>query len=95
MKFLLESLTDLDEQFKRFGGSGLNVFRGDPVDIFTTLQKELGINKICFEQDCEPIWNERDQRIERMCADLGITMVEKVSHTLWNPMEVIQVNGGV
>ena len=94
MKFLLESLADLNEQFKQLGGPGLLLFRGDPVTIFRKLWQELCINKICYEQDCEPIWNERDEGVEMLCRELGIQVVEKISHTLWNPKEVIKTNGG-
>jgi cryptochrome len=94
MKFLLESLEDLDEQFKKFGGPGLLFFRGDSVQIFRRLWHELGINKICFEEDCEPIWNERDERVEALCNELGIELVKKISHTLWHPKDVIRANGG-
>ena len=94
MKFLLESLTDLNEQFKQLGGPGLLLFRGDPVTIFRKLWQELCINKICYEQDCEHIWNERDEGVEMLCRELGIQVVEKISHTLWNPKEVIKTNGG-
>lgn len=94
MKFLLESLADLDEQFKKLGGHGLLLLRGDPVKIFRKMWQELGITKICFEYDCEPIWNERDDSVKIMCREHGIEVVEKVSHTLWNPIDVIRTNGG-
>jgi cryptochrome len=94
MKFLLESLADLNDQFKKHGGHGLWIFRGDPVEIFRKLWQELGINKICFEQDCEPIWHERDKKVKILCEELEIDVVEKVSHTLWNPIDVIKTNGG-
>ena len=94
MKFLLESLADLNEQFKQLGGPGLLLFRGDPVTILRKLWQELCINKICYEQDCEHIWNERDEGVEMLCRELGIQVVEKISHTLWNPKEVIKTNGG-
>lgn len=93
MKFLLESLEDLDEQFKNFGGR-LLIFRGDSVEIFRKLWQEIGINKICFEEDCEPIWHERDGRVENLCRELGIEVVKRISHTLWNPKDVIRTNGG-
>jgi cryptochrome len=95
MKFLIESLADLDEQFKEFGGPGLFIFRGDPVKIFRKMKEELGITKICYEQDCEPIWKERDERVENLCREFGIKTDEKISHTLWDPMRIIQVNGGM
>lgn len=94
MKFLIESLADLDRQFKLHGGPGLFIFRGNPVKIFRILHKALGINKICYEQDCEPIWQRRDREIVSMCRKLNIQNVEMISHTLWNPRDIIKANGG-
>lgn len=94
MKFLIESLDDLDQQLKLHGGPGLFIFRGSPTTVFKRLSEVLGINKICYEQDCEPIWNKRDKKVEAMCRELNIETVEKVSHTLWDPMDVINTNGG-
>jgi cryptochrome len=95
MKFLLESLSDLDEQLKQFGAPGLFIFKGSPTKIFRKMHEEFSINKLCFEQDCEPIWNERDEKVRELCHELQIKVYEKVSHTLYDPMQVIQVNGGM
>ncbi|CAB0002124.1 unnamed protein product [Nesidiocoris tenuis] len=94
MKFLLESLEDLDKQLKRHGGR-LHMFKGDPCSVFRRLWEDIEINKICFEQDCEPIWRERDQEVMSMCQELGIECIERVSHTLWDPKLVIKTNGGI
>lgn len=94
MKFLLECLNDLDEQFKQHGGPGLFIFRGKPAKILHNMKIKFGINKVCYEQDCEPIWHKRDLEIVSMCQKLNIQTVEKVSHTLWDPMDIIRVNGG-
>jgi cryptochrome len=71
------------------------MFRGQPVEVFEKLWLHFGINKLCFEQDCEPIFQERDTRIELFCSQTSIECVEKISHTLWNPREIIKTNGGV
>ena len=94
MKFLIDSLLDLDQQFKRHGGPGLFVFRGKPTTIFKRMHEEFGINKICYEQDCEPIWQRRDREVVQMCRELKIETVESISHTLWNPRDIIRANGG-
>ncbi len=52
------------------------------------------IARICFDQDCEPIWMERDQKVKAWCQENGIKCVESIGHTLWNPQEVIKMNGG-
>lgn len=95
MKYLIEALQDLDSKFRKLGGQ-LYIFCGlEPVMIFKRLWEEFGIRKLCFEQDCEPIWQNRDEKVSRLCRDIGVECVEKVSHTLWNPNEIIEANGGV
>lgn len=94
MKYLLESLADLDMQLKEKGGNGLMLFQGNPTYIMRTLITELDINRICYEQDCEPIWRERDENIENLCDELDVERIEKVSHTLWDPKMIIETNGG-
>lgn len=94
MKFLLESLADLDYQLRSVGGQ-LYVFQGAVTFVFRRLWEELGISSICFEQDCEPIWKDRDNAVETLCRELGIAYHEEISHTLWNPREVIETNGGI
>ncbi|KAH8280088.1 hypothetical protein KR018_007531 [Drosophila ironensis] len=97
MRFLLDSLQDIDTQLQaRTEGRGrLHVFEGDPAHIFRRLHDQVRLHKICFEQDCEPIWNQRDDNIRALCQELGIECVEKVSHTLWDPRTVINTNGGI
>ncbi|XP_065338962.1 cryptochrome-1 [Cloeon dipterum] len=94
MRFLLESLADLDRQLRSVGGR-LWLLRGDPSKIFQRLWEELALTKVCFEQDCEPIWNERDQSVRATCAERGVRCEEFVSHTLWDPKAVISANGGL
>lgn len=94
MRFLLTALADLDQQFKAQGGQ-LYFLQGKPSEIFRRLWEECAISTICYEQDCEPIWRERDSSVENLCHDIGVNCIEKISHTLWNPQAVIQANGGI
>ncbi|XP_055380996.1 cryptochrome-1 [Condylostylus longicornis] len=95
LKFLLDSLNDLDRKFQQYNGR-LTIAYGDPVYIFRQLNKYLKLNKICFEQDCEPIWKLRDDKVKDLCRnELMINYEEKISHTLWNPQKVIETNGGI
>ncbi|KAL7729669.1 hypothetical protein ACLKA6_007941 [Drosophila palustris] len=97
MRFLLDSLEDLDQQLQSEteGRGRLVICQGHPVQIFRRLSEQVRLHKICVEQDCEPIWNERDESIKKLCTELGIDYVEKVSHTLWDPRTVIETNGGI
>ncbi|XP_066948618.1 cryptochrome-1-like isoform X4 [Macrobrachium rosenbergii] len=93
IRFLTEALGDLDNYFRK-QGSQLHVFKGDPVEIFRMLHKSCGISRLTFEQDCEAIWNKRDDAVRHLCEELGIDLVECTSHTLWNPFDIIKANGG-
>ncbi|KAK4299626.1 hypothetical protein Pmani_028111 [Petrolisthes manimaculis] len=92
-QFLYESLCDLDSELKAVG-SQLFIFNGVPAEIFTTLHREAGVTHLSFEQDCEAIWNQRDDDVRRTCLELGMEVIEKISHTLWDPFDIIDANGG-
>ncbi|KAJ2939748.1 hypothetical protein O0L34_g17939 [Tuta absoluta] len=94
MRYLLEALNDLDQQFRNHGGR-LIMLKGKPDVVFRRLWEEFGIRKLCFEQDCEPVWRPRDDAVKKICRETGITVHEKVGHTLWAPDTVIRANGGI
>ncbi|KAM7361384.1 circadian regulator cryptochrome [Cochliomyia hominivorax] len=97
LKFLLDSLKNIYDQLQNLSLSlgRLYLLQGNPVEIFRRLHEICGINKLCFEQDCEPIWNNRDNAVKKLCHDLNITCIERISHTLWDPKRVIDTNGGI
>ncbi|XP_074599491.1 circadian regulator cryptochrome [Brevipalpus obovatus] len=93
MRYLLECLADLDDQFKQFGGR-LYVFHGNSRDILQKLITKWSVGYLSFEQDPEPIWKERDDSAKELCNQMGVQVIERISHTLWDPLEVIATNGG-
>jgi len=93
MEFLLECLEDLDESFSECGGT-LNMVLGKPVEVFTKLSKYFDVVRICFDQDCEAYWLERDNAVKNFCASHKIKVVENIGATLWDPLQVIEANGG-
>ncbi|ALC47765.1 cry [Drosophila busckii] len=97
MRFLLDSLEDINEQLQKAteNRGRLWICQGQPVDIFRRINEQVRLIKICVEQDCEPIWNERDNAVRNLCRQLDVEYVEKVSHTLWDPRLVMDTNGGI
>ncbi|XP_037074076.1 cryptochrome-1-like [Pollicipes pollicipes] len=93
LKFLLESLEDLDDQLAAYGGR-LVTARGDPVDVLNMFRADYGMTHLSFEQDCEPVWRSRDDRVRAWCQQHGVDVIERISHTLWDPAEVIAANDG-
>jgi len=49
MRFLLESLNDLNDNLTLHGGC-LYMLRGNPVEIFKRIKEEIDLNLITFEQ---------------------------------------------
>lgn len=49
MRFLLESLKDLNENLALHGGC-LYLLQGNAIDVFKRIKEEIGLNLITFEQ---------------------------------------------
>ena len=93
ISFLLECLEDLDTQFWYFGGK-INLVEGDPVEVIKVLSKQFNIQKLCFDQNSEPIWLDRDNAVKNFCGTHRISVSECIEQSLWDPLEIIDANGG-
>lgn len=47
---------------------------------------------ITFEKDSESTWHARDEEVKKLCRDLNVQVIEKVSHTLYDPEEIFNIN---
>ncbi|KAM3966799.1 cryptochrome 2 isoform 2-T2 [Aphomia sociella] len=92
-RFLLQCLEDLDSSLRKLN-SRLFVVRGQPADVLPKLFKEWGTTVLTFEEDPEPYGRVRDYNIMSKCRDVGITVVSRVSHTLYKLDKIIERNGG-
>ncbi|KAK9879637.1 hypothetical protein WA026_006702 [Henosepilachna vigintioctopunctata] len=92
-RFLLQCLQDLDRTLQKFN-SRLFVIRGQPADALPKLFKEWGTTYLSFEEDPEPFGQVRDNNITALCKELGITVVQRVSHTLYDLHSIMDKNGG-
>ncbi|XP_034243121.1 cryptochrome-1 [Thrips palmi] len=94
VRFLLECLQDLDEQLQQRMGK-LYFIRGDPKNVFEAIHKIKPLESVSFELDPEPIWASRDNKVKTCLENCGIKWTEEISHTLWDPHEIIETNGGI
>ncbi|XP_059049198.1 cryptochrome-1-like [Achroia grisella] len=92
-RFLLQCLEDLDTSLRKLN-SRLFVVRGQPADALPKLFKEWGTTALTFEEDPEPYGRVRDHNIMSKCREVGITVVSRVSHTLYKLDKIIERNGG-
>ncbi|PHT53470.1 (6-4)DNA photolyase [Capsicum baccatum] len=93
IQFLLESLVDLDLSLKKLG-SRLLVLKGDPGDVLIRCLKEWSIGKLCFEYDTELYYQALDEKVKTYASVTGVEIFSPVSHTLYNPADIMQKNGG-
>ncbi|KAJ8773587.1 hypothetical protein K2173_005833 [Erythroxylum novogranatense] len=93
IRFLLESLADLDHSLRKVG-SKLLVLKGNPCDVLVRCLKEWDVKKLCLEYDTEPYYQGLDSTVKDYASAAGIEVFSPVSHTLFNPADIIQKNGG-
>ncbi|KAI3766712.1 hypothetical protein L2E82_16782 [Cichorium intybus] len=93
IRFLLESLVDLDSSLKKLG-SRLLVLHGEPTDVLIRCLKEWDIKRLCFEYDTDPYYQALDRKVKNYASESGIEIFSPMSHTLFNPSEIIEKNGG-
>ncbi|XP_073292053.1 (6-4)DNA photolyase [Primulina huaijiensis] len=93
IRFLLESLVDLDFNLKKIG-SRLLVLKGEPSEVLSRCLNEWRISKLCFEFDTEPYYQALDKKVKNHASAAGVEIYSPVSHTIFNPVDIIQKNGG-
>ncbi|KAK7294117.1 hypothetical protein RJT34_17000 [Clitoria ternatea] len=93
INFLLQSLVDLDLNLKKLG-SRLLILKGDPAEVVIRCLKEWNIRNLCFEYDTEPYYQALDVKVKNYALASGIEVFSPVSHTLFNPTDIIKKNGG-
>ncbi|KAF4523712.1 Cryptochrome 2 [Ephemera danica] len=92
-RFLLQCLEDLDRSLRKLN-SRLFVIRGQPADALPKLFKEWGTTCLTFEEDPEPFGRVRDQNIMTLCRELGLSVISRISHTLYDLEKILEKNGG-
>ena len=65
LKFLLESLKELNDKFISESGSGLNIFFGDPKDVLLELKKQIGISKLIKSKQYSYYETEFEKEIQK------------------------------
>ena len=67
---------------------------GPPVATLQQISKYYTVVRLCFDQDPEAIWLERDNEVKNYCIRHKIRVVETIGATLWDPLKIIEANAG-
>ncbi|KAJ8266638.1 hypothetical protein GJAV_G00132890 [Gymnothorax javanicus] len=92
-RFLAGTLKDLDSSLKRLN-SRLFVVRGKPADVFPGLFQKWKVTRLTFESDTERYGLHRDKEVLKLAKDHNVEVIQKVSHTLYDPERIMAENSG-
>ncbi|CAN0906941.1 (6-4)DNA photolyase [Linum grandiflorum] len=93
IRFLLDSLRDLDISLRKLG-SRLLLLKGEPGEVLINCLNQWNVGKLCFEYETDPYYQQLDTRLKDHASAAAIEVFSPVSHTLFNPADIIQRNGG-
>lgn len=93
VQFMIESLTDLDEQLKK-KGSHLHCFYGNQYEIIPEIIKTEGIDKIMFNTDYSPYAKKRDQKVRKVCSTNDILCESANDYYLHEPGSILVKSTG-
>lgn len=92
LKFMLESLEDLQNQLKEKGGR-LYLFKGKPEEIVARCISELSIDALIVNRDYTPYSIKRDENLEKACKERQVSFISCEDALLNPPEETLKKDG--
>lgn len=92
LKFMIESLQDLENQLKEKGGK-LYFFKGEPEEIVAKCISKLQVGAVIVNRDYTPYSRERDEKIEKICKAREIPFFTFDDALLHPPEETLKKDG--
>merc|ERR1711935_74072 len=92
-QFMLECLKDLDANLKTMG-TRLFVIRGNALETIKKFCKDHEITQMTYMRDAEIFYKQRDAEIKTIVNRMEIVTKSFGGHTLYEPDEIIEANGG-
>ena len=74
-------------------GSGMQMYYGDPVQIFSQLVEELDVEQVYCAEDYEPSTIRRDAEVEKLLSLRGIPFRRYKDHLICHPNELLKNDG--
>lgn len=92
LKFMIESLQDLENQLKKKGGK-LFLFKGKPDEVVRKCMRELKIEALIVNRDYTPYSRQRDNKLEKVCKTGHIPFYSFDDALLHPPEETLKKDG--
>lgn len=88
MQITSQAITSLNPKSK------LHVLRGAPHTVLPVLFQEWNITHLVYEKDDSGYGRMRDIAVKALAKAAGVKVLDILGHTLFDPSEVVRVNGG-
>lgn len=85
---LSASITKLNSKSKLF------VIREAPQTLLVKLFKSWKITHLVFEKDTDAYARDRDADVMKQAKDAGVEVIVKMGRTLYDPDDLVKMNGG-
>lgn len=96
VKFLIESLKELDADLQKNYNSRLRIYYGDEFEILNKILNEnKNIKSISFNKDYTKYSEERDNKIKDLCKSLNINIISEDDYLLHPLGDIKTTSGGV
>ncbi|MER3463766.1 MAG: deoxyribodipyrimidine photolyase [Chitinophagaceae bacterium] len=92
VSFIYAALTNLQKQLVQVG-STLDVRYGNPIEIFSKLVQEYSITSIYTNHDYEPYARKRDEQIQQLVQQKGISFYSFKDQVIFEKSEVVKDDG--
>ena len=92
VNLIYNAIEEINKGFKPYKSS-VEVFYGQPLDVWKKLLETNEINKIYFNKDYEPYGIERDRELVELWNSKGIPHYKFLDHLIFKPNEVLKSDG--
>ena len=92
VNFIYDELEKIHQVLIKNGG-GLEIYKGNPIDIWKDIIAKKSINSVYFNHDYEPYARERDKKVYELLKEKGIKIVHKKDQVIFEKSEVTKDDG--
>ena len=93
INFIFDNLLEIDLKLKKKFNSSINVFKGNPIEIFKELIKDYKINSVFTNNDYEPYALSRDKSIKNFLEKNQIQFKSFKDQVIFEKNEVVKDDG--
>ena len=93
INFIFDNLVEIDLKLKKKFNSSINVFKGNPTEIFKELIRDYKINSVFTNNDYEPYALSRDKSIKNLLEKNQIQFKSFKDQVIFEKNEVVKDDG--